>query len=142
MRLKRRQARPARIEMLPLIDIVFLLLVFFIYAMLSMAVHHALPVRLPASASAPLVRQQQLAVDITVQAAPGNGLRLYLDERSLPLPQLAQVLRSRKTTSQEPLLVRLFVDQSVAYQQLFQVLDQIQQAGVSRIALEASRPAP
>ena len=27
-----------RVEMLPLIDIVFLLLVFFIYAMLSMAV--------------------------------------------------------------------------------------------------------
>ena len=39
--------RKARIDMLPLIDIVFLLLVFFIYAMLSMAVHHALPVALP-----------------------------------------------------------------------------------------------
>jgi len=34
--------KKARIEMLPLIDIVFLLLVFFIYAMLSMAVHKAL----------------------------------------------------------------------------------------------------
>ena len=36
--------KKARIEMLPLIDIVFLLLVFFIYAMLSMAVHRGLPV--------------------------------------------------------------------------------------------------
>ena len=36
-----------RIEMLPLIDIVFLLLIFFIYAMLSMAVHRSLPVSLP-----------------------------------------------------------------------------------------------
>ena len=41
-----------RIEMLPLIDIVFLLLVFFIYAMLSMAVHKALPVALPQSSTA------------------------------------------------------------------------------------------
>ena len=31
-----------RVEMLPLIDIVFLLLVFFIYAMLSMAVHRGM----------------------------------------------------------------------------------------------------
>ena len=46
--------RKARIDMLPLIDIVFLLLVFFIYAMLSMAVHHALPVALPVSTTAPL----------------------------------------------------------------------------------------
>ena len=38
--------KKARIEMLPLIDIVFLLLVFFIYAMLSMAVHRGLPVEL------------------------------------------------------------------------------------------------
>jgi biopolymer transport protein ExbD len=41
--------KKARIEMLPLIDIVFLLLVFFIYAMLSMAVHRGLPVELPLS---------------------------------------------------------------------------------------------
>ena len=44
--------KKARIEMLPLIDIVFLLLVFFIYAMLSMAVHRGLPVELPLSATA------------------------------------------------------------------------------------------
>ena len=33
--------------MLPLIDMVFLVLVFFIYAMLSMAVHRGMPVLLP-----------------------------------------------------------------------------------------------
>ncbi len=41
--------RKARIEMLPLIDIVFLLLVVFIYTMLSMSVHRGLEVCLPAS---------------------------------------------------------------------------------------------
>ena len=43
--------RKVRIEMLPLIDTVFLLLVFFIYGMLSMAVHHSLPVQLPLSST-------------------------------------------------------------------------------------------
>jgi biopolymer transport protein ExbD len=50
--------------MLPLIDIVFLLLVFFIYAMLSMAVHHALPVALPLSSTAPLDKQVTLSVTV------------------------------------------------------------------------------
>ncbi len=36
-----------RIEMLPLIDIVFLLLVVFIYSMLSMSVHRGLSVTFP-----------------------------------------------------------------------------------------------
>ena len=49
MKVNLRVAKKARIEMLPLIDIVFLLLVFFIYTMLSMAVHRGLPVVLPNS---------------------------------------------------------------------------------------------
>ncbi|MBW1821228.1 MAG: biopolymer transporter ExbD, partial [Deltaproteobacteria bacterium] len=44
MKLKLYKTKNPRIEMLPLIDVVFLLLVFFIYAMLSMAVHRGLPV--------------------------------------------------------------------------------------------------
>ncbi len=51
MKLNLDTQRKVRIEMLPLIDIVFLLLVFFIYAMLSMAVHRGLPVVLPTSSA-------------------------------------------------------------------------------------------
>ena len=52
MKLMINTSKKARIEMLPLIDIVFLLLVFFIYAMLSMAVHRGIPVSLPVSSTA------------------------------------------------------------------------------------------
>ena len=38
------EEKKARVEMLPLIDVVFLLLVFFIYAMLSMVLHRGLRV--------------------------------------------------------------------------------------------------
>lgn len=37
--------------MIPLIDVVFLLLVFFIYSVLSMTVHRGLPVHLPAAST-------------------------------------------------------------------------------------------
>jgi biopolymer transport protein ExbD len=41
------ETRKARIEIVPLLDVVFLLLVFFIYAMLSMTVHRGVSVALP-----------------------------------------------------------------------------------------------
>jgi biopolymer transport protein ExbD len=63
-----------RIEMLPLIDIVFLLLVFFIYAMLSMAVHHSLPVSLPVSSAAGI--DTELSITIAVRR---NG-EIFLDD--------------------------------------------------------------
>ena len=53
-----------RIEMLPLIDIVFLLLVFFIYAMLSMAVHRSLPVKLPVSSTAETGTQINISISV------------------------------------------------------------------------------
>jgi biopolymer transport protein ExbD len=45
-------SRKSRVEIIPLIDVVFLLLVVFIYTMLSMAVHRGLNLNLPKSESA------------------------------------------------------------------------------------------
>ena len=52
MKIRRRKLKAVRIEMLPLIDVVFLLLVFFIYAMLSMAIHRGMQLDLPQSSTA------------------------------------------------------------------------------------------
>ena len=51
MRLRRKKVKP-RVEMLPLMDVVFLLLVFFIYSMLTMAVHRGVALTLPVSGTA------------------------------------------------------------------------------------------
>jgi len=58
MKLNLNAHKSVRIEMLPLIDIVFLLLVVFIYAMLSMAVHRGLPVLLPSSSTSEIEKSQ------------------------------------------------------------------------------------
>ena len=64
MKIKIRDTRKVRIEMVPMIDCMFLLLVFFIYAMLSMAVHRGLPVNLPASSTVKIDKKLILAVTI------------------------------------------------------------------------------
>ena len=120
----------ARIEILPLIDIVFLLLVFFIYAMLSMAVHRGLPVNLPTSRSAEI--DKKLIVSVTLKA---DGT-LYVDKQPVDLDNLVDRLKATTKAAQEP-GVLLFADRSISYQSLFQVLDYIRQAGISRISLQA-----
>ncbi|MDH3358896.1 MAG: biopolymer transporter ExbD [Desulfobacteraceae bacterium] len=122
--------RKVRIEMLPLIDIVFLLLVFFIYAMLSMAVHRGLPVLLPTSASAKI--DKELIVSVTVKS---DGT-LYVDKERVDLDGLASFLKT-KTETDKDVGILLFADRSLSYQNLFQVLDQIKISGIHRISLQA-----
>ncbi len=132
MKVNVQPAKKARIEMLPLIDIVFLLLVFFIYAMLSMAVHRGLPVILPTSSTAKI--EKNLILSVTVKA---DGT-IYLDKQRILLENLSQVL-ARKARENKEVGVLLFADRTLHYQKLFHVLDQIRQAGLSRISLQAER---
>jgi biopolymer transport protein ExbD len=122
--------KKARIEMLPLIDIVFLLLVFFIYAMLSMAVHRGLPVLLPISSTAKIDKNLILSVTVKEDGA------IYLDKERVSLEKLGGLLKQRVKPMKET-GVLLFADRSLSYQRLFQVLDQIRTAGLSRISLQA-----
>ncbi|BBO67607.1 biopolymer transporter ExbD [Desulfosarcina alkanivorans] len=124
--------RKARIDMLPLIDIVFLLLVFFIYAMLSMAVHHALPVVLPVSSTAPLDKQVTLSVTIDHHGA------VFLDQEPVERQHLAERLREKTGDAKAP-AVLLFADNRITYQTLYGVIDQIKIAGIDRLSLECER---
>ena len=129
MKVNLRAQRRARIEILPLIDIVFLLLVFFIYAMLSMAVHRGVSINLPTSSSAKIERELLLSVTIK-----DNG-DILLDNNRIPLKDLARLLRLRAKEQDSP-GVLLFADKRVSCQLLLHVLDQIRMAGLSKISLQ------
>jgi biopolymer transport protein ExbD len=129
--------------MLPLIDIVFLLLVFFIYAMLSMAVHHGKMVDLPVSENVALDVEE--AISITIQDV-GDGVFVLLDDEPVPVHMLTDRLHRFKLESargKDP-EVQIFADKSVSYQELFTVMDRVQAAGLTHISLQAevrvSRP--
>jgi len=130
MKLNLYKAKNPRIEMLPLIDVVFLLLVFFIYAMLSMAVHRGLPLVLPDSSTAKIDKKLVLSVSIK-----SNGI-IYIDKKEVALEDLAETLQVRALHETDP-GVLLFADRSISYQKLFKVLDQIQTAGIHRVSLQA-----
>jgi biopolymer transport protein ExbD len=122
-----------RIEMLPLIDVVFLLLIFFIYAMLSMAVHRSLPVSLPTSSTASI--NTELNLTVTVRQ---NG-EVFFDKKKVSLGELQIVLQEKiqKAVDTKSVQVDLFADKALSYQELYRVLDIIRTAGVSNVSLQA-----
>jgi len=130
MKINLSSKRKSRIEMLPLIDIVFLLLVVFIYTMLSMAVHHGLPVSLPNSSVAEI--EKHLILSVTVKS---DGT-VYVDKEQVAFEDLSQMLEARALGHADP-GVLLFADNALSYQFLFRVLDKIKMAGLSRISLQA-----
>jgi len=90
--------RKSRIEIVPLIDVVFLLLVFFIYAMLSMTVYRGLRVDLPAGSGKP--EKSRTAV-ITI--AEDNAL--WMDGKEVDFQKAVKHAAALATLQNRPVLV-------------------------------------
>ena len=119
-----------RIEMLALIDIVFLVLVVFIYAMFSMAVHRGLPVILPESTAAEIEKEKVLAVTVRADGS------VFVDQDQVSLDGLSKSLAG-KPDKEKAGGILLFADENVSYQVLFQILDRVRRAGIDKISLQA-----
>jgi biopolymer transport protein ExbD len=115
--------------MVPLIDCMFLLLVFFIYSMLSMVLHRGIKVDLPQAQSAPVHQEDYLSIAVTTDG------EIYLDQARVTLEELGVQLRQRKW-AQPDLKVFIGGDREARYEQVIQVMDLVRQVGISEVALE------
>jgi biopolymer transport protein ExbD len=64
MRIQRRSMKKARIEIIPMIDTIFFLLVFFMISTLSMSQYKGMPVNLPKAASGLQAPAESAAITI------------------------------------------------------------------------------
>ena len=115
--------------MIPLIDVVFLLLIFFIYAMLSMTIHKGIPVLLPKAKTSLIDREQYLSISIS------RDHRIFVDETEVPMEGLLQ--RLSELCKEKPSL-RVFIrgDRRIPYELLVRVLDTVRASGLSKVSLE------
>lgn len=129
-----RATRKARIEIIPLIDIMFFLLATFVMVSISMVKNLALPVRLPAAATgAPQERDQSASITVRADGA------LYFNKEPLLMEELPARLAAFKTSTAEP---RLFIsgDARAEFQHVVKVLDEARRAGLTRIAIQTQSP--
>ena len=123
-------ARRTRLEIVPLIDIMFFLLASFMLVSLTLSRQQTIKVNLPSAASAQTgvkPGQIHLAVD-------ANGL-LYLDQQNITLPALATALAGRHRTAPDT-PVYISGDQNARHGAIITLLDTIQRAGFQKVAFQ------
>jgi biopolymer transport protein ExbD len=130
MKVSGQAKRKSRIEMIPLIDLMFLILVSFVYGVFFMSVHRGVPVTLPLSSTAKI--EKQLTFTLTIKA---DGA-LFLDKEPVPFENLGEALKLRAGENKET-GVLLFADKNLPYQKLYNVLDVIRTAGLTQVSLQA-----
>ena len=128
MKLARPAPRKARIEIIPLIDTVFFLLVFFMMSSLSMAVYHGMPVSLPQAATG----QQSIAESASV-SVDREG-RTFVNREPVSLSGLGERVRSLVQIN-PALAVIINADGDVTHRHVVDVLDALRGAGVNRMAI-------
>jgi len=128
MKLLQRPPKKARIEIIPLIDTIFFLLVFFMMTSLSMAVYRGMPVNLPKAASGQHEVKENAALTVTKDG------ELFLDKQ----PIAWEALPSRLTaliTANPDLTVIVNADEDVPHGRVVEAMDAARGAGVGRMAI-------
>lgn len=116
----------SEINVTPMVDIMLVLLVIFI--LLAPMITNALQVKLPQANAKPL--QEPMVVDLVLM--PDGGL--LLDDQRVAQADLVAQLKQRLAATPE-MVLRLNADGSTHYEQLTEIMGNLQQAGINRLAL-------
>ena len=122
--------RRPRIEIIPLIDIMFFLLATFVMVSLSMIKNRGIPVHLPAAASsAPQDRHAYVTITVTE-----NGV-LYLDKKPMGLKTLTSHLTQMKRGASD---LQIFIqgDERAPLGTVTHVLDEVRLLGITKVAIQ------
>lgn len=125
--------RRARIEIIPLIDIIFFLLATFVMVSLSMVKNQGVPVKLPRAATGQA--QERATPSVTVTVTESN--RVYLNKQLVDTATLQERLRTLQR-EQPDLRVVFNGDELAYYGDIIKVLDLTRKAGVDRISLQTT----
>jgi biopolymer transport protein ExbD len=130
-----RSKRRARIEIIPLIDIIFFLLATFVMVSLSMVKNRGIHVNLP-SASTGTPQDPGEFATISINAAGA----LFFNKQPVTTAQLGDALRQLLSSDADP---RVFIngDAKADFGAAIAVLDQVRGLGITKVAIE-TQPAP
>ena len=117
-----------KLMIIPMIDIIFFLLVFFMMSMLSMVVQKNIPVVLPKAASAGVDTNKTIPITITREGA------IYFEKEQLQLDSLEQKLRYEKSRYSD-LSVVIRGEDTAYYGKIVQVMDSIKNSGVTKVSI-------
>jgi biopolymer transport protein ExbD len=134
MRLPDEADMPTQINILPMIDVIFAILTFFIMSTLFLTRSEGLPVNLPSATTA---TQQQVPMRITVTVDETGGMSV--NRQPSNVNALAEQLRTLIGSNSEALVI-INADEKVGHGQVVAVMDQVRQVKGARLAISTQRP--
>ena len=132
MRLPAFAKKKPRIEIIPMIDTMFFLLVFFMIATLAMTIQHGMPVSLPTAESSTDKIAEHVSLTLTREG------RLYYNKEVITLQELKIRLANLRQSSSDPSLL-INADEEVPHGKVITVMDLIRLSGITSMGI-ATQP--
>lgn len=122
-----RVALQPRLMIIPMIDIIFFLMVFFLFSTLQMVYQKSMPVNLPVASQNQQEAPKPVSITITVDGTVSIGdAVVQIDEVKSRVRQLAD-------KSETPVILR--ADENVEHGKVIAVMDEVKKAGVTKLAI-------
>ena len=127
----------ARIEIIPLIDIIFFLLATFIMVSLSMTKNQGVNVALPAAASAASLGDQQ-ELDKAVTLSINAKGEVFYNKEKVTLAQLPMRLSTYKAGTKDPRVI-VNSDAGADWKNVVAVLDEVRKTGITKVGINTDK---
>ena len=132
MRLPEETDLPPKINILPMIDVIFAILVFFIVSSLYLTRSEGLPVNLPRASTAEVQKTQQITVSLDEQG------KLTINSKPAQIEQLkAEIERLIEAESNTTVIIN--ADRTVEHGRVVEAIDRIRQIPQVQLAIAAKK---
>jgi len=122
--------RRARIEIIPLIDIIFFLLATFVMVSLSMVKNQGIIVKLPSAATS-ISHDQKMSATITVTE---NGI-IYFNKEEVSIERLISQLNLLKSNDPDASVI-INGDEKAFFGDAIDVLDKVKRLGITKVTIQ------
>lgn len=131
MEFERRRRRHTHIDVAPLVDVVFNLLLFFVITY-NVVADPAIKIRLPESKTADTQAEEQIVIALSKEG------ETYIGEQAVKLEELSSTVQQRLSEIKEP-SVKIKADQDVPVGLLLKVVDAVKLSGCSAFSIATAK---
>lgn len=124
------ERKEAAFDLMPLIDVVFLLIIFFMLTTSFRTIFQGIKVDLPTTTT----EQERIEQNIIISITKDN--HLYLDKSRITTSKLVSLLK--KKLGEKKGLVMINADKQVRHGKVVEVMDLAKQAGADRVGILTS----
>ena len=133
----RRGKKGARIEIIPLIDIIFFLLATFIMVSLSMSKNQGVQVSLPGASTAQALGDNQ-EMEKAVTLSVNDKGEIFFNKDKIQPSQLPLKLQTYKLTAKDPKVI-INSDGAADFKYVVTVLDEVRRIGIAKVGINTDK---